>query len=749
MRRYLLLAWVGLGLAAGILAALGGSPAAARLLWTAAALPVAAHVGLSLWRSLRGGRLGVDTIALIAIIGALALEEEAAGAVIALMVAGGEALEAWAEGRARSALTALLAAAPREAARLRDGVVEIIPAAAIAPGDTLLLRPGEVVPADGVLVDAEAVLDESALTGEAAPVPLQRGARLRSGAVNAGPAVRMRAEASAEASTYAAILRLVREAAEARAPLTRLADRWAVGFLAATLLLAGLAWAVAGDPVRALAVLVVATPCPLILAAPVALVAGVGRAARRGVVIKGAGALERLARVRQVMFDKTGTLTPGRVRLAAVEVLPSWRREEALALAAALAQGSTHPVAVALREEATARGLMLPVPKALEESPGGGLSAVVEGRRVLLGSAGFLAAQGAAPAEAAFAAALATHAGGTVAWLAVEGQAVAAFLMADRIRPEAARAIRALRALGIGPIVLLTGDRAAAAAAVAVALRLDRVLAEQDPAGKIAAVRAAARQAPVAMVGDGVNDAPALAAADVGIAMGAQGSAAAAEAGDVVLLADRVDRVPEAIAIARRARRIALQAIGLGMGLSVAAMLTAAAGWLTPLAGALLQEGIDVAAILWALTALRPERQPPRLPAAAGLAERQAEHAGLRRLAEALASAAEAPDPGAQAAALEPRLRGELLAHQRAEESLLYPAAARQLGGQDPLGALIRMHAEIEALIERISTLAALHCAGDATAELPLRRALFALEALLSLHLTAEEEALAGLMAEG
>jgi len=745
----LLLAWVLAGLAAGIALQVAGHPAYAAIAWAAASLPVALHVAIGVIRSLLGGRLGVDVIAFASILGALVLDEAAAAAVIALMVAGGEALEAWAEGRAQGALTELLARAPRAAARISNGEITEITLDAIAPGDLLLVRPGETVPADGILEDAGATLDESMLTGEPLPVSLNQGTRLRSGGVNAGGAFRLRASAGAAGSTYAAIIRLTQAASQSRAPLVRLADQWAIAFIILTCCLAGAAWLISGDPRRALAVLVVATPCPLILAAPIALIAGIGRAARRGIVVKGGAALERLARIRTVIFDKTGTLTPGRPRLADIEADPSLGRDEALRLAAALAQASTHPVSVALVATARARGFDLPVPEAVEETPGGGLSGQVDGKTLTLGSEGFLIGRGMGPENGLFAAAL-VSAAGSVAWLAVEGRAAAAFIMADGLREEAPRAVRALRQLGIERIVMVTGDRAAAATPIAAALRLDAMLADRDPAGKLTALKA--ERGPVAMVGDGVNDAPVLAAADVGIAMGAHGTAAAAEAGDVVLLADRLDRTAEAIAIARRARRIALQAILLGMGLSLLAMMAAALGWLSPLAGALLQEAIDVAAILYALRALLPGNGAvARLSGEAGLAARVAEHAGLRDLAEALRGAGEnLDDRPAQLAALrvlERRLRDELLPHQAAEESALYPEAATRLGGQDPLGVLLRMHTEIEALTERFSALLPLAETPGGFAEVApaIRRTLFALEALLALHLTAEEEALAGL----
>lgn len=756
MRRYILLAWVASCLAAGLALRIVGLADAAGWVWAAAAVPVAAHVALGLARSLLGGRLGVDAVALAAILGAVILGENAAAAVIGLMVAGGEALEAWAEGRATRALTDLMTRAPRRAARIQGEAVEEIEIAELRPGDLLLVRHGDTIPADGTLEDAAAILDESALTGEPLPVELRQGARLRSGGVNAGGAFRLRAERDAAGSTYAAILRLTEAAAAARAPLTRLADRWAIGFIAFTAALAGGAWVLSGDPIRALAVLVVATPCPLILAAPVALVAGIGRAARRGIVIKGGGALERLARARTVLFDKTGTLTPGRPRLAATDADPALGRESALRLAASLAQASSHPVSAALVAEAHARNLILPVPQEATEIAGGGVIGVVEGRRLMLGSEGFLRDAGIDIGGGFGVAAQVSAAASSVAWLAVDGRAAAAFVMADGLRQEAPGAVRQLRRLGIRRVALVTGDREQAAAPIARILRLDAVLADQTPADKIAAVRTESTAAPTVMVGDGVNDAPALAAADVGIAMGAAGTAAAAEAGDLVLLVDRVDRVPEAMAIARRSRRVALQAIMIGMGLSGLAMGVAAAGWLTPLAGALLQEGIDVFAILFALTALRPgPAEPARtsLPAEAGLVEREEEHVGLRQLADALREAADAIDPSGAATtldALAARLRAELLPHQREEERTLYPSAALRLGGQDPMAPLIRMHAEIEGLVERVETLLRLGRKVENWESIApeLRRTLFALEALLRLHLTVEEEMLAGIAGE-
>jgi len=744
MARFALLAWVAFGLVSGVGFLLAGLTLQARFAFALGAVPVAGRLGLALLRSLRGGRLGVDSVALAAILAALWLGEYATAAVIALMVAGGEALEAWAEAKARTALTALLERAPRHAARIEGGQVVEIGVAQVAPGDLLLLRQGETLAADGVLEDEAASLDLAALTGESVPQSLHRGDAARSGAINQGEPVRIRATATADRSGLAAILRLTQAAREDRAPMVRLADAWALGFVVATALLCLGAWALSGDPRRALAVLVVATPCPLILAAPIALMAGIGRAAGRGIVVKGGGALERLARVRTVLFDKTGTLTHGSPLLAGIEALADPGSAEALRIAGSLASASTHPVAAALARGARARGVALVPPKAVEERAGGGMRGRVGGQEVGLGGESFLRGLGLAPPPGLGS----VDSAGLVSWLVVEGRVVAAFLLVDSLRPEAGLAIRRLRAIGIGRIGVLSGDRRAPVEAVARALRLDLVQAEASPEGKIETVRAEAAKAPTAMVGDGVNDAPALASADVGIAMGETGTAAAAEAGDVVLLVGRIDRVAEAVAIARQSRRVALQAIWVGMGLSCVAMGFAAAGYLTPLAGALVQEGIDVAAILFALTALRPgrdEHRPLVLAEASGLGQRTGEHAGLRDLADRLAEAAR--DGGEPAMArlgeLEARLRDELLPHQRAEERLLFPAAARALGGGETLEPLVRMHAEIETRLDALRTLLRDASADPGKAAGELRRALAGLEAVLRLHLAAEEEVLA------
>ncbi len=718
----------------------------ARVLWVLAALPVALLVARDSWRALRGGSAGVDIIALLAIAGAIALGESFTAALVGLMVAGGGALEEFAEGRARGELSALLARVPMVAHLVEGEALVEVAAGAVVPGQLLLVKPGELVPVDGTVVGEAAVLDESALTGEPLAVSREAGAVARSGVVNAGGPFRMLATANARDSTYSAIVRLVRAAEGQRAPMVRLADRWALFFLPATLAVAGLAWIWHGSAEFALAVLVVATPCPLILAAPVALVCGVSRAARLGVIVKGGGALERLARVVTVLFDKTGTLTSGLPEVEAVEALDGFERDEVLGLAASLDQASQHAVAGAVVAAARAAGLALSLPERVTEVPGGGVSGVVAGHNVAVGGVAMLTGLGLAPPTVGIAARLAAAAP-AVAWVAIDGRLAGVLLLADRIRPEAPRALQALRGLGVRRVVMVTGDRAGPAMAAGEALGLDAVHAECTPEGKIAVVRAERAAAPpVMMIGDGINDAPALAMADIGVAMGARGAAAAAEAADVVLLVDRIDRVADVVGVARDTHRIARQSIAVGMGLSLAAMAVAAAGYLPPVAGAVLQEGIDVAVILNALRALGG-RQVAALPARAGVAKVLDDHvrlrgllARMRRTADGLHALA-APDVAALRD-IDAALSTLLLPHQRAEEAATFPELARRLGGADPLASMTRMHEAIAELARRYAALVAgldADAASDAETR-ELRRLLHVMEAVIALHLAAEED---------
>ena len=583
---------------------IGGSRPMADAAWATAVVLALVPLTLTVARDLIHRHTGVDLIALLAMAGALALDQYLAGAVIGLMLSGGKTLEQYANARARRELTALLSHAPRLVHRYENGELTSPDIADVRRGDRLLVMPGEIVPVDGVVAGESAVLDESAITGESRPVERRVGDQVRSGAVNAGAPFDLHAIATAEASTYASIVRLVQESQASKARFVRLADRYAVGFLPLTLVLAGAAWAISGDSVRALAVLVVATPCPLILAAPVAIVAGISRAASRGVIVKGGGALETLGRARTLVFDKTGTLTAGSPRVAAVEAVSDVSAGEVLRLAASLDQVSPHVFASAIVSAARARHLKLEFPHDATEHAGHGIEGIVGGRHVAVGQARWLAKGKPLPATVAALRRRVSMEGMSTTYVTLDAHFAGALVMEDPIRPDTPIALRRMRDAGIARVVVLTGDRREVAESVGQTLGADEVLAERSPAEKVQAVLKERDLAVTVMVGDGVNDAPALAAADVGVAMGARGATASSEAADVVVMVDRLDRVADAIRIARRSRSIAVQSVVAGMALSMGAMIVAALGWLPPVTGAIFQEAIDVAVVLNALRAL-------------------------------------------------------------------------------------------------------------------------------------------------
>ncbi len=616
------------GLLSGLALSLAGRAATATLALAAGVLPVLAALAVEIVRRLRQGDVGLDIVAALSMSAALLFGETLAAAVVALMYSGGTFLERYAEGRAGREMRDLLARVPRTVTRHRNGALDEVPLDDIAPGDLLLVRQGDVAPVDGTVESDRALLDLSALTGESLPVRRERGQEVPSGATNAGDAFDLRATRPAGESTYAGIVRLVEAAQRSKAPMARLADRWSLLFVVVAVALAAAAWWFSGDPVRAVAVLVVATPCPLILAVPVALVAGLSRAARFGVLIKGARPLEALARIRTLILDKTGTLTDGRPQILSIEATGGMSRDAVLQFAAALEQASKHPIAQAIVAAAQARGMALPVPEAVTETPGEGLAGTVDGRRVVVGGPAFVAGRTGAPAAAAAAAAATTpdtaaadtgaaDTGAVLVALAVDGQLQGHLVMADALRSGTSELLAGLRCLGIGRILLATGDRRSVAEAVTRGLGLDAVRAGLTPDQKVRLVRCERKNGPVMMVGDGVNDAPALAAADVGVAMGARGAAASAEAADVVLLVDRLDPLLPGIEVAQRTRRIAVGSVVAGIGLSVAGMIAAALGHLAPVEGALLQEAIDIAVILNALRALRIEPRVAKLAAPA------------------------------------------------------------------------------------------------------------------------------------
>ncbi|WP_298371646.1 heavy metal translocating P-type ATPase [Azospirillum sp.] len=765
-RSIALFAIAAVGLILGIGAWRLGADQAAAWIWSAGSLPTLLLLLLHIVQAARRGEAGLDVIAVLALAGTLALGEPLTSVVIALMVSSGQLLEGWAAGRAQREMTALLARAPRVANRYEnvaggDVAIVSVPLDAVRPNDRLLIRAGDVLPVDGTLAAGVATLDEAALTGEPLPTRHEAGGRLRSGATNVGDAFDLIAVTTAADSAYAGIIRLVTAARTSKAPASRLADRYALLFVPLALLAAGAAWLLSGDPDRALAVLVVATPCPLILAVPVAIVSGMSRCARRGVLVKGAGALEALATVQTLLFDKTGTLTGGRARVVALECGEGSGVEssELLRLAASLDQASQHVLAEAIIVAARARGLTLSTPTAVREQPGAGLAGLVDGRRVVVGGADYVREQvGPAPPppwRARFLRRMG-YEGAAGVFVAVDGALVGAILLADEIRPEAARALRLLRKAGAKRLVMVTGDRSDVAETIGAALGLDGVIADCTPADKVAAVETEKRAGPTLMVGDGVNDAPALAMADVGVAMGARGSAASSETADVVLLVDRLDRLAEAMRVARRSRRIAVQSVVVGMGLSVVAMAVAAAGFLPPLSGAVLQEAIDVAVIANALRALgdgRMGRKPAAIPATEA-ARLKGEHDALlpildrvRAVGDRL-SAGQDPPSKQELADLADRLRNDLLRHEQEDDHALYPKVARLIGGADPMAAMSRGHREIGQLVRRYDRMVADLAADPDSPDSPddpaalreAQRVLYSLDAILRLHFAQEEE---------
>ncbi len=744
------------GIAVGGVFAWSDQPDAANIAWAATTaigiVPMAKDVVSGLLR----GEAGVDVIALLAMVGALALGEYLAGAVITLMLASGEALESYADRRAHRELSSLLERAPVSVTRYEDGRLVARPVDEVTVGDRLFVKSGEVVPVDGMM-ESGGVLDESALTGESLPVERPSGDLVRSGALNAGPGFDLRATATVEASTYAGIIRLVREAEREKAPAVRLADRYAAIFIPVTLVIAGGAWILTGDATRALAVLMVATPCPLILAVPIAVVAGISRAAKRGIIVKGGGALETIARGKVLLFDKTGTLTSGVPEVADVEVFSDLDADEVLRLAASVDQVSPHVLAAAIVRAARERDLELTFPDEVNEKHGAGVEGSVGERRVSLGKAGFVTGGAPLPGRARDVRRRTMLDGSSCVFVAVDGTVAGALVIDDPIRPDSPRVIRSLRRSGIDRVIMVTGDHPDVAESVGAALGVDRILSERTPAEKVEAVGAEREFGVTIMVGDGLNDAPALAAADVGVAMGARGATASSEAADVVLVVDRLDRLVDAMSIARRSRRIAVQSVVGGMGLAFGFMFLGAFGIIGPIGGAIVQEGIDVASILNALRALGSGRGGKGSAVHSDVAERfRAEHrefapemARIRTVADRLGTMS--PDETQrELEAVRWFIVERLPKHEEEEEAAVYPVVARLMGGEDPMSSMARAHIEIDHLARVYQQLLDDLPPGEPSPDdlTDLRRVLYGLHAVLRLHFAQEEEAYAWLASE-
>lgn len=544
---------------------------------------------------LKDKQMGSDVLAIFSIVGALAIKEFFAASVISFMLASGRALESWAEGRADSALKSLIDRMPKLANRITSsGSLEVISVENVQADDRLIVKSGEIVPVDGIAQES-CYLDQSALTGEPLPVLLNKFDPVISGTINAGNTFEMLATGNVSQSTYSGIVTMVRNSRAESSPNIRLANKWALRFVPITIFMALITYLLSGDATRTVAVLVVATPCPLILAVPIALVAGMSRATKSGAVIKGGAILEKLSRAEVVLLDKTGTVTHGGPVITEISSIPGLSTEYVLQIAASLDQYSPHVVAKSLVDEAKRREIKLLTASDVIEEHGKEVSGLVAGKKVRVG-----AAPDSLPNWARLEQPL-------LVALHVDEELIAMFGLEDPIRMESRRTVDELHRLGVREIVMITGDKEDTARAVASELGINRVIANSTPETKLNTVHEYRNKVTgtVLVIGDGINDAPALAASDVGIAMGARGASAASEAADVVIIEDSIDRVTSAIALAKLSHRKALQASVGGMALALLAMTAAAFNHLTPSEGAIVQELIDLLAIMWALTTLR------------------------------------------------------------------------------------------------------------------------------------------------
>jgi heavy metal translocating P-type ATPase len=583
---------------------LGVSASQVQIVWYAGLVIAGSAV---VWGTVRGalrGHFAADVVATLAIVASVLVAQPVVGLVIVIMQTGGEALERYAEGRASDAVRALEAAAPRVAHRVCEGRIDDVSVDDVVPDDVLLVRPGELVPCDAVVVEGSAHVDVSMLTGEPLPITASRDTRLMSGSGILDGALTVRALAPARESQYARIVALVRSAQASKAPLQRVADRYAVWFTPVTLAVCAIAYLASGDWLRVLAVLAVATPCPLILATPVAVIGGINRAARRHIIMRHGTALERLGTATVAVFDKTGTITIGQPRVSHVIAADGRAVDCVLRLAGAVERSSGHLLARTLVDAAEATGLDLPAASDVIESPGRGVAGTVDGHRVVVGARAFVLDH-VADGESAMRR-LEPEAAGLRAYVAIDGDVAGIVEYADALRSGVSDVFRDLGDMGVHRIMLLSGDHAENARSVAAAVGIVEVQGDLLPEGKVAVVRELVRSGEsVVMVGDGTNDAPALSAATVGVALAGHGGGITAEAADVVILIDDLSRVAEAMRVSRRTMHIARQCIVVGLGLSAVAMVAAAMGTVAPTAGALLQEGIDLAVIVNALRASR------------------------------------------------------------------------------------------------------------------------------------------------
>lgn len=562
----------------------------AQILISIVGITLAVSMTIEMIKTLRSGKYGVDLLAIMAILSTLAVGQYWASLIILLMLVGGDTLEDYAANKAGSELKALLEHAPEKAHIIQaDGSIKDTTLEEVQIGDQLIVKPGEQVPVDGVVTKGSGTFDESSLTGESKPVEKQIKSELMSGSINGNSAIEYKATKLASDSQYQKIIRLVRESQNQPAHFVRLADRYAVPFTIIALIISGIAWIVSGDPNRFAQVLVVASPCPLILAAPIALVSGMSRTSRNGIIVKSGTSIEKMALLKKIFFDKTGTITTGELSLSKVSPAPGFTKEQLLQYAASVEQQSNHVLAVSLLHDY--QGQLLPL-KNLEEKTAQGVQAQIQGKIVKAGKMDFVN-----PGHD-------VQSSDPTIFVSIDGQYAGKITLVDQIRPEAQQTISNLRKLNIQHLEMLTGDNQTTAQKISQHAGLTEYHANLLPEDKIKALKATPKaQRPMGMVGDGVNDAPALAIADVGIAMGAKGSTAASESADVVILKDDLSRLVRAIIISRETMSIAKQAVLIGIFICTALMLIAAFGIIPTIIGALLQEVIDTVSILWSLKA--------------------------------------------------------------------------------------------------------------------------------------------------
>lgn len=551
-----------------------------------------------MWKDIRSGTYGVDILAATAITTAIVMGEFWAAIVIVLMLSGGESLEDYAEKRASRELDSLLDRAPQKAHVLRGNKEVDVRVKEVKVGDKIIIRPGEIVPVDAIIIDGSASIDESSLTGESLPQMREAGSTILSGSVNLDGELTAKAIHTAADSQYEQIIKLVQAASKSQTPFVRLADRYSIPFTIVSFGIAGAAWAISGESMRFLEVLVVATPCPLILAAPIAVISGMSRAAKQGIIIKTGSALERLAEAKTFAFDKTGTLTRGELSVDAIKTFHGFKKSEVLAAAASLEQSSNHVLATAIVQHAQEQNLKLAKAKHVKEVAGHGVEAQLNGKQIIVGRMKLLEKHKITlPDNFAV-----DEIQQTAALIAIDGKLAGAIILKDELRKESKATIASLKKHGIKNFMIVTGDNKATANAIAKQLGIKEVVAEALPGDKLRAIEDE-KLRPVAFVGDGVNDAPVLTASNIGIALGARGSTAASESADVVIMQDDLQHVASSVAISKRTFFIAKQSIFIGIGMSVVLMAVFATGKFTPVLGAALQELVDVVVIFNALRA--------------------------------------------------------------------------------------------------------------------------------------------------